>query len=262
MALREIYDACAAVGYRVNEEAGTVDGVCHGIAFRLMPQEGTLDLSMNISADNLEKLRGLFGTNGHVDYHGSGVRLSAAGVDQMMGDAAVGYIDGWTEVASNLAGASFEDTFSSYREPVAAYVRGVLGGLLGAVAGMALWSLVGLLGVRFWFLGALISVGAFYGYQWLRGAHATGFAIGVIVVCSLLAVLGGQVLENAIFLVMNSDTPITFWQALGFYLTPSGLVAVLRSSVYAFLACALGFVGIRGKVLMYTHETTFLRRKK
>lgn len=262
MALTEIFSACAAAGYRVNETAGTVDGVTKGIAWRLTPAQGTLDLSVSVSEKNLKKWQEALSGGATVVYHGFGVRLTAAGVADMTGEALLAYIDGWTAYAAGAAGASFDDSFQSYREPVAAYIRGAAGALGGALVGIIPWVLSGFLGFQLWFFGILISVASFFGYRWARGAHATGFAVGCITITSLLAVVAGQVLDTSLSLMLYSEVAMSFGEALGFCFTLPGLQMVASGSLYALLACALGFVGIRGKVMEYTHESGYLRRKK
>lgn len=262
MALKELYAACAAAGYKVNEQADTVDGVTNGIAWRLMPNAGTLDLSVSVSEKNLQKWQGELSGGATVFPHGYGVRLAAAGVADMSADALIAYINGWTAYAAGAAGASFDDSFQSYREPVAAYFRGAAGAFLGALVGVIPWVLTGLLGWQLWIFGILISVASFYGYQWLRGAHATGFAVGCIIVSSLIALAVGQVLGTAFDWMMYSEVAMTFWEALRACLSPVGLQMVASDSLFALISCALGFAGIRGKVMAYTHESNFLRRRK
>lgn len=262
MPLKDLYAACVAAGYKVNEQAGTVDGVTNGIAWRLMPDADTLDLSVSVSEKNLQKWQSELTGEATVVRHGYGVRLTAAGVSNMSAEALIAYLNGWTAYAAGAAGASFDDKFQSYREPVAAYLRGAAGAFLGALVGVIPWVLTGLFGWQLWIFGILISVASFYGYQWLRGAHATGFAVGCIVVSSLVALAAGQVLGTAFDWMMHSEVAIPFWEALRACLSPAGLQMVAGDSLFALLSCALGFAGIRGKVMAYTHESNFLRRRK
>lgn len=262
MPLTELYNVCAAAGHRVNAEAGTVDGVCRGIAFRLMPESGTVDLSVNIAEKNLQKWQEQLGATATVVYHGFGVRLTVAGLSAMSGEQVLAALDGWTSYASGAAGQSFTDKFQSYREPVAAYFRGAAGAFLGALVGVIPWVLVGALGWYMWLFGSVISVASFYGYQWLRGAHSTHFAVGSIVVSSLLALMVAQVLGTAVDWMLYSEVAMSFGEALAFCFTREGLQIILSDSLFGLLACALGFVGIRGKVMDYTHESGYLRRRK
>lgn len=258
MALQELYAAMSAAGYRVNEQAGTVDGVTHGIAWRFTPGEEALDMSVSVSEKTLQSWQNAF-AGGSVAYRGFGVRLTAAGLAAMAPDALLSWIDGWTAYAAEAAGASFDDSFARYRESPSAYFRGAAGALLGALVGVLPWVLTGLLGWQLWIFGVLISIASFYGYQWLRGAHATRFAVTVIIASSLLAVLLGQMAGTVLNVWLNSETAVTFWEALRACWNPAGWLYVLRHSVFALCACALGFVGIRGKVMNYTHESGFLR---
>ena len=263
MALTEIFAALTAAGYRVNEAAGTVDGVTNNIAWRLIPAEGTLDMSLNISAENLARWQQALNGRGTISHHGFGVRLCADGLSALSGDDVLKFIDGWTSYAAGAAGASFEDKFESFKEPASFYWLGLLGALLGAFAGVIPWVLVSLLsGWELGILGALISVASFFGYRLLRGAHDTRFAMVVIVIASILAVFFGQTLCTAVSITLYSEAPIAFLDALAYCFSLPGIISVAGDSLFAVLMCALGFVGIRGRVLEYTHERGFLRRKK
>lgn len=252
-----VFESCAAAGYRADPAAGTVDGVCSGVAFRARPGEQTLDLSLNVSEKNLKRWQQSLPEGITVSQQERGVRLAGALPADLPG-----FIAAQTAYGAGLADTSFTDKYQRYREPFTAYLRGALGAFLGAVAGTALWTLTGFIGFRFWFFGAVISIAAFYGYMWLKGAHDTRFAVAVIVIFSLLALVGGQIGSSAILYMKWSEEPISFWQAVLFYLTPEGLADILYTSLFSLLACALGFLGIRGKVMDYTHERTWLRRRK
>lgn len=262
MALTDLYAACRAAGHRVNEEAGTVDGVCAGIAFRLMPAAGTVDLSVNISEKNLKKWQEQLGAAATVAYHGFGVRLTVPGLADMSGEEVLAALERWTGYAAGAAGKSFTDKFESYREPVAAYFKGAVGAFLGALVGVIPWVLVGALGWYMWLFGAFISVASFYGYQWLKGAHSTRFAVGSIVISSLLALMVAQVLGTAMDWMLYSEVAMSFGEALAFCFTREGLQLILSDSLFGLIACAVGFIGIRGKVMAYTHESGYLRRRK
>lgn len=255
--ISDVYESCAAAGYRADGEAGTVDGVCSGVAFRARPAEGTLDLSVNVSEKNLKRWQQTLPEGITAALQERGVRLAG----NLPTDLPA-FIAAQTAYGAGLADTSFSNKFQTYKEPFIAYLRGVLGAFLGALAGTAVWTLTGFIGFRLWIFGAVISIAAFYGYMWLRGAHNTRFAVTVIVICSLLALAAGQLGSSAILILRASEEPVTFWEAVAICLTPEGLRAVFSSSLFALLACALGFVGIRGKVMDYTHERTWMRRRK
>lgn len=261
MGLQELYAVCTSAGFRVDESAGTVDGISHGIAWRLLLTEGVLDIAVRVSDKRLQMWQRDF-AGGQVCLHGFGVRLTAPNMTQMTPEALLTYLDGWTAYAEGAVSASFDNKFQRYGDPPSRYLRGALGAFLGALVGVIPWVLGGFLGFRLWILGFLISVAAFYGYQRLGGAHATGFAVGAIVVSSLLAVFVGQVFSTAVSLTLYSEVPMAFSDALRYCLAPTQLVWVLRSAGSGLLCCALGFVGIRGKVMEYTHSTGYLRRRK
>ena len=262
MALTELYTVCEAAGHRVNAEAGTVDGICCGIAFRLMPEAGTVDLSVNISEKNLKKWQEQLGAAATVAYHGFGVRLTVPGLADLSGEQVLAALESWTGYASGAAGQSFTDKFESYREPIVAYFKGAVGAFLGALVGVIPWVLVGAMGWYSWLFGSVISVASFYGYQWLKGAHSTRFAVGSIVVSSLLALMVAQVLGMAVDWMTLSEVPMSFGEALAFCLSPVGIRLMLSDSLFGLIACAVGFIGIRGKVMAYTHESGYLRRRK
>ncbi len=261
MAENAIFGACVAAGFRVNEADGTVDGVSHGIAWRLIPKAGTLDMSVNISEKNLQKWQADL-TGGTVAFRGFGVQLTVPGMAAWQPDDLLQFIDNWTGYAECAAATSHEDKFESYKEPASRYWLGLAGALLGALCGTIPWVLISLFGYQLGLLGALISIGAFYGYSRLGGAHDTRFAVTVIIICSLVAVMLGQIACTAIRITIQSEQAVPLWVALSFCFTPAGLVSVAGNSFFALLMCALGFVGIRGKVMEYTHESGYLRRRK
>lgn len=253
----DLFETCAAAGYRIDREAGTVDGVCSGVAFRARPEEGLLDLSVNVSEKNLKRWQQELPEGVTVSLQERGVRLAGALPADLPG-----FIEVQTAFGAGLADTSFTDKFEKYGEPITAYLRGAAGAFLGALVGAALWTLTGFIGFRLWIFGAAVSIAAFYGYMRFRGAHHTRFAVAVIVIFSLLAVIAGQLGSSAVMLMRTAEESVSFWEAVAAYLTPEGLRALFSSSLLSLAACALGFVGIRGKVMEYTHERTWMRRRK
>ena len=56
---------------------------------------------------------------------------------------------------------------------------------------------------------------------------------------------------------------MSFGKFLGFCLTQSGYVQeLLYGCAWPLVLCALGLAGIRRQILIYTHESAFLRRGK
>ena len=134
-----------------------------------------------------------------------------------------------------------------------------LGALLGAVVGVLPWFIASmLLNWQFGWLAFLVSTGSFFGYQYLRGAHSTSFATACIVIASLLAMFASCLLDAAIGL-MNVNPAMTLLDAMRFYLS-SGIQMLLQDMLFGIVFAAIGLIGIRSRVLSYTHESQWLRR--
>ena len=99
---------------------------------------------------------------------------------------------------------------------------GVIGALLGALVGAVPWFLVNAF-TNFYvgWLGFLVGWAAAFGYQKLKGRKSFGFAIAVVVICSLLALVAAEYGSWMLRLCTDPD-----WQADAAYLgIPVALLA-------------------------------------
>ncbi len=252
--MNEPYTACEAAGFRTDETAGTVSGVAEGIAFRLTVATGALEMSVSIADKHLPKLQKQLAeryADATVVRHNFGVLVTLPAVCTLSGDALFDCLTTCTRQAAALAGADCKDTFEKDRESPLAY-------LLGAIVGVLPWFLCKwLLGWQLWIFGAAVSVASFFGYRYLWGAHQTGFAVGCIVVSSLLAIPAGQFVST----LLSSLSEHSLADALALCLTPEWLWGIVQQSAFGLIACALGLAGIRSKVMTYTHESIYMRRR-
>lgn len=66
-------------------------------------------------------------------------------------------------------------------------------------------------------------------------------------------------LLNSAIGLMNVNPAMTLLEAMRYYLG-SGIQALLRDMLFGIVFAAIGLVGIRSRVLSYTHESQWLRR--
>lgn len=251
-------------GYTLREETSSLTGLCNGVAFRaVLGPPLTLELSVSLPDTALRKLSSRLSsyTDVSVVRHAYGVLVTLPIPDNLSGDFLGKLLDDITAQAVSLAGASHDDRFERYGEPFSCYIRGLFGALVGVLP----WLLCTyFFSFQFGYLGFAISMGAFFGYQQCRGAHHTTFAMTCIVLFSLLAVLASQ--GVLLFLSFKSANPFLsagdLFGMMKVYLLNGGLKTELGDLLFGLLFVALGFVGIRGRILRYTHEPKFLRRPK
>lgn len=268
MSVQDILTACAAQGYRADPAAGTVSGVEGGVAFLARIGDGTLEMSVNIPAERLEKLRGrvasaspAFGgvTAAH---HNFGVLLTLPGAAELTPDAFTGWIRAAATEAAKLAGVAYDDKYEKDREPFSSYIGGFFGALLGAIAGVLPWVLVtNLVHIQFGYLGFLISIASFYGYCYLRGAHSTSYAVAVIAIFSIAVMFLPDGISNVLF-YMQAYPDWSFGQALSASFSPQALVNMLPGMGFGLVTNIIGLTAIRGRVLSYTHSSWYLRRSR
>lgn len=263
MAFEEIAALCAAQGLRCNPEEGTVSGVRQGVAFRVTVPAGKAELSINVDEKLLPNILtplAPFGAFAVLE-GGSGVCLSSAAITAMTGEQLLSFLDTAIGAAISLAENSFDDTFEKDGEAVSAYLRGILGAFVGALVGVLPWFLgENLLGFSLWYFGALVGIGSFFGYRYLWGAHSTRFAFAVIAVCSLTAMLLSQAASTVWWVMSSLETVNTVGDAIAFVLENGGILGFFEDSLFGIVACAAGLFGMRGKILLYTHESNYLRR--
>ena len=260
--LEEILRACTAQSYKT-DTAGIVSGLTEGIAFRADLPAGTLQLSVNVPPEKLPRLHKQLASR-YADIQlspneGYGILLTLPGMADMDGNAFIAFLQEAAQRSLGELHGAFDDHFEKDRESFSHYLTGLLGALLGAVVGVLPWFIAAaLLNWQFGWLAFLVSTGSFFGYQYLRGAHSTSFATTCIVIASLLAMFASCLLNSAIGL-MTVNPAMTLLEAMRYYLG-SGIQALLRDMLFGIVFAAIGLVGIRSRVLSYTHESQWLRR--
>lgn len=221
--LEEILRACTAQGYKT-DTAGIVSGLTEGIAFRADLPAGTLQLSVNVPPEKLPRLHKQLASR-YADIQlspneGYGILLTLPGMADMDGNAFIAFLQEAAQRSLGELHGAFDDHFEKDRESFSHYLTGILGALLGAVVGVLPWS--------------------------------------CIVIASLLAMFASCLLNSAIGL-MNVNPAMTLLEAMRYYLG-SGIQALLRDMLFGIVFAAIGLVGIRSRVLSYTHESQWLRR--
>lgn len=260
--MEEILSTCTAQGYKT-DPAGIVSGLTEGIAFRADLPAGTLQLSVNVPAEKLPRLQKQLGSL-YPDIRisaneGYGILLTLPGMADMSGEAFAAFLREAAQRSLGELHGAFDNHFEKDREGLSHYLTGILGALLGAVVGVLPWFIASmLLNWQFGWLAFLVSTGSFFGYQYLRGAHSTSFATACIVIASLLAMFASCLLDAAIGL-MNVNPAMTLLDAMRFYLS-SGIQMLLQDMLFGIVFAAIGLIGIRSRVLSYTHESQWLRR--
>ncbi len=265
--MEALWQATERFGWRVNVAAGTIDGLTEsGVAFRALPQEGLVKLAVRISEKKCPKLQAqltanpafsdltVVGTDNGVD-----LRFS---MQDMPPDVLKDVIEAAARFGVALASESFNNKLESSREPAMAYWRGAAGALLGAAVGALPWFLMQwLLSWNMWYLGALVGIASFFGYSFLWGAHSTRFALGAVIVSSLVATTGFVL--GAFFLGGEYVAVVQMYAELNLTLTVTDIVQMLGGELLgSWLCCAFGLFGIRGRILAYTHEHTYLRGRR
>lgn len=264
MSRESIVTACAGKAYKT-DPAGVVSGVVEGIAFRANIPAGTLEMSVNLPEANLAKLQsklsGRYPGN-TVAYQNFGIVITLPGLEEMAGEDFLLYLETAAKEAGKRIGVAYDDKFERDREPFTAYLRGLVGALLGAVVGVLPWFLCGhFLGWQLWMLGFLVSTLSFYGYRQLYGAHNTTFATVCIVCSTLLAVLLSQTADTALSLAAALPH-FSFPDTLIAYLAEGGWQDLITGSLWGLLAAGAGLAVIVKQITLYTHEPWFLRRNK
>ena len=292
MSTELVLQACAAQGWRVNEENGTVDGVVDGVAFRAHLSPCTIALSVSLPEKRLPRLQAQISAidpevgEVTVAHEGFGILITLP-VTPLDGARFVSYLRICIQKAVEATDAAFDNKhISGTADPFYAYLLGAIGALLGALVGVIPWLVTGFFGWQLWLLGGLVGIASFYGYQIFRGAHRTGFAIGTILVCSLVAVIGCEAVTNtyqnwqiaqelqepgmyAYYYEYSGDyyeplakEDITVWEVVAFSLQGEELIYILENSLYGVLVCVVGVLLMKGRIQDYTHGHTYLRTRR
>lgn len=151
------------------------------------------------------------------------------------------------------------------------YILGFAGAFLGALIGVVPWFLASTFAHFFvgW-LGFLVGIAACWGYRKCRGARRTGYAMTVIVICSILALVLAEFGSWMFLLCTDPD-----WQADAAYygipvaqmafaslLMPENLPHILPNLGMGLLIGILGIVSARQKVLAYTDPSRAAARPR
>lgn len=287
------WDICTEKGWRADPAAGTADGVAEGVAFRVFIPAHSLLLSVSLPEKALPRLQSkllspdfpLGAVAATTD--GSGVHITP---DTFPEDPA--RLADWIVFCIHTAAAVIDTAYtdkhiSGTDEPVKVYISGIAGAALGALVGIIPWVLTGFLGWQFWLLGGLVGIASFYGYQLFRGAHRTGFALAAILITSLIAVLGCEIVsgvyQNWVLAADFREDPeyygmlyeeygdyyepltkedLTLSDVIAFTLSGAELVNVLSNSLYGLAVCGVGVFFMKGRIQEYTHSSTFLRSRR
>ena len=267
MLTEEIRAAGAAEGYRCDAEKGTMSGVVDGIAFRAEFTDGLrLEMSVSIPEKQLPQTEKRLAAK----YPGAtaapyrfGILVTLPGAETMTGEGVTAFLKAAAAETLKDVGASHDEKFERYGEPLYVYLRGAAGALLGALVGAIPWLLVSGGWFSVW-LGGLISTASFFGYRLFKGAHHTAFATACVLFFSLAALLGAEFvpLISAFWLSGAYATMGEAFQAIGGYIAEAGPAQFFGSLGLGVIFGGIGLFSIRKYISVYTHEPRFLRRRK
>ena len=86
------------------------------------------------------------------------------------------------------------------------FLTGIIGALIGAVIGAIPWFICSrFLGMYLGILGAVISIASFFGYTKLNGRKNFGFALVVVIIFSIIAVLLSEFISMISYLFAEPD---------------------------------------------------------
>ena len=145
------------------------------------------------------------------------------------------------------------------------YLSGFLGALLGAAVGAVPWFLVStFLELYSSWLGLVVGICAFFGYKLLKGAKNKGYAITVIIICSVLMI---YVSEFCSYWVVLSRDPewiaaaeaesasvgsYVFWSLV----YPDNLLEILKASAIGMILGVVGVCCMLKNVIQYCSAVT------
>jgi len=159
------------------------------------------------------------------------------------------------ENKSQYRGPEIDDTESS------GYFTGFIGALLGALVGTIPWILVAIFAELYvgW-LGFLIGWASLFGYKLLKGVKNRGYALTIILVCSILCILLAQF--GMYYYEFFSDPDIAeyaealdmpklqfVWEAITL---PEVLPDVLKDLAIALVVGIVGVVTAKSQIDAYT----------
>lgn len=146
------------------------------------------------------------------------------------------------------------------QESALRYFTGILGGLLGALVGAVPWFLVATFtGFFVGWLGFLVAWCSYFGYRLFRGVKNKAFALSVIIICSVAAIIFSDFCGNMVALCRDADWQETAAQygvsvaELAFVsITATENLSILLPNLLIGLAIGvLGIISIRKQVAAY-----------
>lgn len=146
------------------------------------------------------------------------------------------------------------------QESALRYFTGILGGLLGALVGAVPWFLVATFtGFFVGWLGFLVAWCSYFGYRLFRGVKNKAFALSVIIICSVAAIIFSDFCGNMVALYRDADWQATAAQygvsvaELAFVsITATENLSILLPNLLIGLAIGvLGIISIRKQVAAY-----------
>lgn len=150
------------------------------------------------------------------------------------------------------------------KEPVSAYIKGLIGALLGALVGCIPWFIVSFFAGYFvGLLGFVVGFVSFFGYKLFRGAKSFAYAMTVIVVCSVLSIALSNLLdyvvqiyqavsEDADWQYLMQETGATMPDVILYFLRQSEILSeMLVNLAIGLVIGILGILSARKQVSAY-----------
>lgn len=145
------------------------------------------------------------------------------------------------------------------------YLSGFLGALLGAAVGAVPWFLVSTF-LEFYssWLGLVVGICAFFGYKLLKGAKNKGYAITVIIICSVLMIFVSEFCGSWVLLSRDSEWiaaaeaesfsvgSYVFWNLVH----PDNLLVILKASAIGMILGVVGVCCMLKNVIQYCSAVT------
>lgn len=143
---------------------------------------------------------------------------------------------------------------------ISGYFTGFVGALLGAVVGAIPWFLASTFaGFYVGWLGFFVGVSACFGYRIFRGAKRMGYAMLVIILCSIFALILSEFAANMYTICTDRDWQkyarrmgVSVYQmAAEVLMMPDSLKLVLPNLVMGLIIGGLGVFSVRGQIRQY-----------
>lgn len=143
---------------------------------------------------------------------------------------------------------------------ISGYFTGFVGALLGAVVGAVPWFLASTFaGFYVGWLGFFVGISACFGYRIFRGAKRMGYAMLVIILCSIFALILSEFAANMYTICTDRDWQkyarrmgVSVYQmAAEVLMMPDSLKLVLPNLMMGLLIGGLGVFSVRGQIRQY-----------